>query len=211
VSRAPALYLVTDRRACERPLAEVIGAALSRIDPARAAVQLREKDLGGRALCELGRSVLAACRARGVPLLVNDRIDVALALGADGVHLGGGALPAREARRLRGPSARLAVSCHSPHELRERREGADFAVWGPVFATPSKARYGPPVGTAGLDEARALGLPLLALGGVDAANAGRLRDQGFAGVACIRAVLSAHDPAQAARSLLESFDAGAPA
>jgi thiamine-phosphate pyrophosphorylase len=203
---APALYLVTDRTASALPLPEALAAALSKIDPTRVAVQLREKDLKPRELFALGRAALEACRARDVPLLLNDRLDVALALGADGVHLGGDSMSAADARRV-WPGALIGVSCHSPEELCERAPGADFAVWGPVFPTPSKARYGPPVGTFRLPEALAVGLPLVALGGVDEANAKGLRAQGFRGIACIRAVFSAQDPGAAAARLLSAFQA----
>ncbi len=209
MSGPPALYLITDRRACQRPLAEVIDQALTAVGGARVAIQLREKDLGGKALFELGRSLLPVCRSHGAALLINDRIDVALALGADGVHLGEGSIPARDVRRLLGPQKLIGISSHSPAELEERAAGASFAVWGPVFATPSKAQYGPPVGTHELGRARKVGLPIVALGGIDPSNAGGLRAAGFAGVACIRAVISAHDPGRAARALLDSFDAGA--
>jgi thiamine-phosphate pyrophosphorylase len=200
---------VTDRAAGPGPIPDAVAAAISRVDPARVAVQLREKDLTARELFELGRAVLEVCRARGVPLLVNDRLDVALALGADGVHLGGGALSASDARRV-WPRAAIGVSCHSPEELRERAPCADFAVFGPVFPTPSKARYGPAVGTARLPEALAAGVPLVALGGVDEARAPGLRRAGFDGIACVRAVFSAQDPGAAAAGLLSAFDAALP-
>jgi thiamine-phosphate pyrophosphorylase len=201
----PSLYLVTDRSASSRPLPQLVAEAISRVDPRRVAVQLREKDLSARALFEVGREVLAACRARGVPMLVNDRLDVAFALSADGVHLGGDAIPAAKAREL-WPQARIGISCHSPEELSQRRKGADFATWGPVFFTPSKARYGPPVGFEGFAAARAIGLPLVALGGIDPESAGGLKQKGFAGIACVRAVFSAQNPAQAAQDLLAAYD-----
>jgi thiamine-phosphate pyrophosphorylase len=204
---APALYLITDRRAASRPLPELVAQAIREVDPRRVAVQLREKDLCARELLLLGSAVLEVCRARGVPLLVNERVDVALALGADGVHLGAGALPAREVRRI-WPQARIGVSCHSSEELVERSDGADFAAWGPVFATPSKAQFGPPLGSRGLAEARAMGVPLVALGGINSTNAGGLSALGFSGIACIRAVFSAQDPAAAATNLLAAFDRG---
>jgi len=205
VTQAPALYLVTDRTASAEPLPDRVAAALALVDPRRVAVQLREKDLSGAELLALGRAVLAVCRARGVRLLVNDRVDVALALGADGVHLGGGSLPASEVRRL-FPNALLGISCHGAEELGARAPGADFAVWGPVFATPSKSRYGPPVGHSGVEEASRLGVPLVALGGVEVGNAPGLSRKGFAGIACIRAVFSAQDPGRAAAELLAAFD-----
>lgn len=205
MSRAPALYLITDRTLSPRPLAERVAEALAQVDPRRVAVQLREKDLGARALLELGRAVKRVCDARGVPLLVNDRLDVALALGT-GVHLGGGSISAEDARRVGGPDLLIGISCHGVDELRSRSPGADFATWGPVFPTPSKAQYGPPVGFDRLEEARRIGLPLLALGGVSEARAAGLKARGFAGIACIGAVFSADDSGRAARALLDAFD-----
>ncbi|MBI5543854.1 MAG: thiamine phosphate synthase [Deltaproteobacteria bacterium] len=203
---APALYLITDRRACARPLPDEIGRTLEGLDGAHVAVQLREKDLTARELFRVGGEVLSVCRRYGVPLLINDRVDVAMALGAHGVHLGGGSLPACEVRRI-WPEAFIGVSCHSAAQVHERAPGADFATWGPVFATPSKASYGPPVGTTGLDDALSVGLPLVALGGIDEANATGVRPGGFAGIACIRAVFSSPEPHRAARRLLAAFQA----
>jgi len=205
-SWAPALYLITDRRLSPRPLAEQVAAALDGLPPGAAAVQLREKDLPARELFALGRALLALCRARGAPLLINDRVDVALAIGADGVHLSGTSLPAIAARGLLGPAARIGVSCHSPDEVRERSPGADFATWGPMFATASKDPYGPPVGARGLEAARALDVPLVALGGIGPKNARGLRALGFQGVACIGAVISAQNPGEAARALARAFE-----
>jgi thiamine-phosphate pyrophosphorylase len=205
LSWAPALYLITDRRASSRPLAEQVDSALSCLDPGRVAVQLREPDLTARELMSLGGAVLSICRRRGVPLLVNDRIDIASALGAQGAHLSGRSLPAEEARRILGPRAVIGVSCHSAEEVRRRVPGADFATWGPVYATPSKAKHGPPVGWEGIEEAKQTGVPLLALGGIAITNAGALAAHGFAGIACIRAVFAAPDPGTAARELLAAF------
>jgi thiamine-phosphate pyrophosphorylase len=173
-----------------------VSAALRRIPPGAAAVHLREKDLGGSALLALAREVRQACRAAGQLLLVNDRLDVALAAGADGVHLPANGLPAAEARRLLGPGKLVGVSCHGREDVRRARDGgADYATFGPVHATPSKAAYGAPVGLAALAEAARRGLPLVALGGVTAANAAEARAHGAHGVAAIRAWLAAPDPA----------------
>src|SRR5205085_4034186 len=123
---------------------------------------------GGAELARLCRALLPACRERGSKLLVNDRADVALATGADGVHLPAGGLPAAEARKLLGPRALIGASCHSLAEVRAASAGgADFAVFGPVWATPGK---GPPLGLQALAEAARADLPLFALGGVDAGN-----------------------------------------
>ena len=203
--RAPRLYLITDRHATRRPLLEVIAEVIAAVPAGQLAIQLREKDLAARELFVLARSLLELCRPRGVPLLVNGRVDVALALGV-GVHLGGDALTAREARALLGSEALLGVSCHTIAELEERAEGADFATYGPLFETESKRRYGPPIGVGGLGDALAVGLPLVGLGGVTASGAAALSSTGLAGVGCIRAVIAAEDPGAAALSVLHAFE-----
>jgi thiamine-phosphate pyrophosphorylase len=138
---------------------------------------------------------------------VNDRVDVALAVGADGVHVGGGSMPAAVARRLLPPGARVGVSTHAPAEVAAAAAaGADFAFFGPVYATPAKAAFGPPQGEARLREAAAAAaLPVLAIGGVTAARAAAVREAGAAGVAVVRAVLGADDPAAATRALLAAL------
>src|SRR5438093_12719002 len=132
-SSPPRLILVTDRRATDRDLLEVVQAALGAGLPA---VQLREKDLPGRPLLALAERLRAATARTGALFLVNDRIDVALAAGADGVHLGGGSVPAGVARRLLGDGATIGVSTHAPGEA---PSDADFAFFGPVWETPSKS------------------------------------------------------------------------
>jgi thiamine-phosphate pyrophosphorylase len=205
----PRLYLVTDRRATAgRPLVEVVRAALAAA-PAAArstiAVQLREKDLEGRALLELARALREVTRAAGAALYINDRIDVALAADADGVHLGGRSLAAAEAARI-APRLAIAVSTHARAEVEAAaRAGARFAVFGPVWHTPSKRPLGAPVGLDALREAAAVDLPLLALGGVTPENAASCAAAGAAGVACIRAILQADDPGAALVRLLAGF------
>lgn len=198
----PSVHLITDRRlAADLPAR--LAAALAGLPPGAAAVHLREKDLGGADLLALARALLPACRARGASLLVNDRLDVALAAGAAGVHLPAAGVPPEAARGLLGPSALVGVSCHSAADVeRARCGGASFATFSPIWATPSKAAYGPPVGLAALAAAARLGLPLVALGGVDAGNAGQAFAAGAAGVAAIRAWLVGPDPAAAAAALL---------
>src|SRR5881628_4051150 len=161
-SSLPRLILVTDRRATDRDLLEVVEEALGAGLPA---VQLREKDLPGRPLLALAERLRAATARTGALLFVNDRIDVALAVGADGVHLGGGSVPADVARRLVGPQALVGVSTHAPGEA---PADADFAFFGPVYDTPSKSGA---QGEARLAEAvRAAAIPVLAIGGVTAAR-----------------------------------------
>jgi thiamine-phosphate pyrophosphorylase len=201
----PVVHLITDRRLAPE-LAVRLDRALAGAPPSRVAVHLREKDLAGRDLLALARSLGAVCRARGQRLLVNDRVDVALAAGADGVHLPAAGIPPAEARRLLGPSALVGVSCHSAADvLRARDGGATYATFGPVHDTPSKRAFGAPVGVAALREAARLGLPLVALGGVDAGNAPEAVAAGAAGVAAIRAWLVGPDPSGAVAALLAAF------
>lgn len=151
------------------------------------AVQLREKQLDDRRLFEI------ASRARNrlppeVLLLVNGRVDIALAARADGVHLPAAGLSVAALRRRFGPALVIGRSTHAPGEVATARdEGADYATFGPVFATPSKAAYGAPPGLAGLREATAAGLPVLALGGVGAGRLAEVAAAGAAGAAGIRA------------------------
>jgi thiamine-phosphate pyrophosphorylase len=200
--RNPRVYLVTDAvPASELP--DRVAAALAGLPPAVAAVQLRAKDMGGKDMLALARALRDVARAAGQWLMVNDRLDVAVAAGADGVHLPSRGIPAADARRLLGPGAIIGASCHSVAEVRRARDGgADFATFGPVFDTPSKRAWGPPVGLDALREAARLGLPLVALGGVDASNAASTVAAGAAGVAAIRAWLGAADAAGAVRQLL---------
>jgi thiamine-phosphate pyrophosphorylase len=198
----PVVHLVTDRRLAP-DLARRADAALRGIARGKVLVQLREKDLGGRDLLALARELAAVCRAHGQLLAVNDRVDVALAAGADGVHLPSAGIPPREARRLLGPDALVGVSCHSVEDVRRARDGgASHAYLGPIHDTPSKRPYGPPVGLAALRAAAALGLPLVALGGMDAARAPEAFAAGAAGIAAVRAWLAGPDPAAAVRALV---------
>jgi thiamine-phosphate pyrophosphorylase len=142
--------------------------------------------------------------AAGVRLFVNDRIDVALAVGADGVHLGGASLPPADARAI-APALALAISAHRIDELRAVAGQVAFAVLGPIYATPSKRRYGPPVGLSVLDAAARVGLPLVAIGGIDSERVDDVLRAGAYGVACIRAVMSAADPTAAFRTLAQTI------
>ncbi len=201
--QAPRVYLITERRP---DLVDRVRRATATLPSGSAAVQLRDKEMPARDLLALARRLVDLCHDRGHLLLVNDRLDVALAAGADGAHLPSAGVPPPEARRLLGPKACVGVSCHSEAEVRRALEGgADFATFGPVFDTPSKRVYGPPTGLGALREAAALGLPLIALGGVDAARARAAVEAGAQGVAAIRAWIAADDPAEATRALLAAF------
>jgi thiamine-phosphate pyrophosphorylase len=203
VAPIPALHLITDRRLAADLPARAL-AALRGLRPRMAAVQLREKDLGGKALLGLAVALRRACHEEGQLLIVNDRIDVALAAGADGVHLPADGVPVEEARRLLGAGAIIGRSCHSLADVAAARAaGADYATFSPIHDTPSKRQYGAPLGLPALTEAAAAGLPLVALGGIDPQNAREAREAGAAGVAAIRAWLVGEDPAGAVRGLLK--------
>lgn len=200
--RPPRVYLVTQGDLVP-DLVAAVRAAVAGLAPGSVAVQLRDKAMPARELLRLARALRETCAAAGQALLVNDRIDVALAAGAAGVHLPAAGVPPEEARRLLGPEALLGVSCHSEEEVaRAAAGGADFATYGPLFDTPSKRPYGPPLGLARLRAASRLGLPLFGLGGVDGSNAPAVMAAGASGVAAIRAWLAAPDPGAAVRRLL---------
>jgi thiamine-phosphate pyrophosphorylase len=191
----PILYLITSGRTRQtrNPESEEFTSVLSLIKAAVAAkiqlVQIREKQLSGRSLFELALRAAALTRGTATRLIINDRADIASAAGADGVHLTTSSLEARVVRNAFPKDLLIGVSAHSLAEAREAREGAaDFAVLGPIFDTPSKRAYGPPLGLAQLHEAaRDLApFPLIALGGIDIENAHAALREGAAGVAAIR-------------------------
>ncbi len=199
--------LVTDRhQAGSRDLFAVVGQALQ---AGVRAVQLREKDLATRDLYDLAGKLLAMTRGAGAALLINDRVDVAMALATDGVHLTRRSLPPREARSLLGPEKLIGISCHSLAEVREAEDGGvDFVVLGPIFETPSKARFGPPLTTAILRQARATtSLPILAIGGINSLRVPEVMAAGADGVSVISAVMAAPDPGAAASQLLAAVAA----
>jgi thiamine-phosphate pyrophosphorylase len=170
-------------------------AALPREARARVAVQLRDPELSGRALYDLGVRLRAATAALGVSLVVNDRLDLAVLLGADGIHLGRRSVPVNDARAFAGAGTFVSVACHDVEEVvQAAAAGADAAVLSPIFATPGK---GPPLGIEALREARrrlaAAGrsIALIALGGIDGGSWSSCLDAGAEGVAAIRADLGA--------------------
>jgi thiamine-phosphate diphosphorylase len=204
---ALSLIVITDP-ACGagRAIVDVVRAALA--GGARS-IQLRGKDQPAREQVALARALLRETRRCGGLLFVNDRLDVALAAGADGVHLGQDDLPADAARRVTPPGFLLGVSAETPELARAaERAGADYVGTGPVYATGSKADAGDAVGTERIAEvARAVRIPVVGIGGIAAANAGDVVRAGAAGIAVISAVMRADDPASAARRLLDAVHA----
>jgi len=194
----PRLVLVTDRRAAAGR--DLLAVAETALDAGLPAIQLRDKDLAGRSLLALAERLRDATARRGALLFVNDRVDVALAVEADGVHLGGGALPVAVVRALLPPHALIGVSTHAPGE--PDAAGADFLFFGPLHATPGKTAQGV---SALAGAVAAAPVPVLAIGGIDAGEIADVRTAGAAGVAVIRAILGAVDAARATRALLAAL------
>ena len=196
------LYLVTDRQQTrDRDLLRVLQEAL---DGGVDAVQLREKDLGGKDLFLLAESARKLTNRYSARLYVNDRIDVASAVEADGVQLGNASMPIAAARQILGAQRCIGVSVHSLAEAQEaQKAGADFIVFGPVYFTPSKASYGPPQGLARLQQIVAnISLPIYAIGGINQTNIADVKHLGVRGVALISAILGAADPKNATAKIL---------
>jgi thiamine-phosphate pyrophosphorylase len=199
------LYLISDRhQTAGRPLHAVADAALR---GGVRAVQLREKDLAPRELYPLAWELRRLTRQHGARLLINDRIDIALAVQADGVHLATTSLPVAVARQMLGSEALIGVSTHNLVEAQTAADGgADFLVFGPIFYTPSKVPYGEPVGLAALRAVRsAVKLPILAIGGIKKANVEQVLATGADGIAVISAIIAADDPGAATRDLLATL------
>jgi thiamine-phosphate pyrophosphorylase len=158
-------------------------------------IQLRDKEMSGRALWEVGMQMRRLTRDRGVSLVVNDRVDVAMAVGADGVHLGQDDVPVAAARELMGPDAIVGASVSNPEEAyAAEAAGASYVSFGPVFATASKADAGRPVGTGLLGAIKkAVSVPVLAIGGINRDNVREVMSAGADGVAVISAVAEAVD------------------
>jgi thiamine-phosphate pyrophosphorylase len=197
------LFLITDRRRVRQPLPDLLEATLARVPPGAVIVQLREKDLEAGPLAELAHALLPICHRREAKLVVNDRLDVALALDLDGVHLPASSFGACDARRVLRGTKLVGVSCHSAADIEAARaNGADYGLFGPIFDTPSKRAYGPPLGLRELTHAAAMNLPLFGVGGISSERAKDVRATGARGVAVIGAWLDASDPSAAVAGLL---------
>ena len=199
------LIVITDRRlASPRSVSDVVAAALGAGAPA---VQLRDKEASARDLAEQARRLLPLTRQAGALLFINDRLDVALATGADGVHLGPDDLPLAAARSIAPPPFLIGCSTDDPVTARRLEgEGADYIGCGAVFGTGTKDVGGERIGTARLDEvARAVAIPVVGIGGVSVENISEVAATRAAGAAVVSALMAATDPAEAVRRLLRSF------
>jgi thiamine-phosphate pyrophosphorylase len=171
-------------------------------------VQLREKDASSREFYEIALELRALTRRLGIPLVINDRVDIALAVGADGLHIGQSDLPLKKARQLAGRGMFIGISAGTVVEaLVAERDGADYLGAGSVYPTGSKADAGEAIGVRGLaDICAAVRIPVVGIGGINAGNAGEAIGAGAAGAAVISAVLSQPDVEGAARRLREALD-----
>lgn len=197
------LYLVTDRTlSLGRSTVEIVRAA---VRGGITCIQLREKECSTRTFIEEARQIrrLLDELDADIPLIINDRIDVALAVGADGVHLGQSDMPLSDARRLAGSSLAIGISAESVADaIRAEAGGADYLGISPVFATATKTDTAAPLGLAGIRAIRAaVSLPLVGIGGITADNAADIIRAGADGVAVVSAIVRAPCPASAATAI----------
>lgn len=195
-----ALYLVTDRDlSLGRPLVDVVREAVA---GGVTCVQLREKTASSREMLEQARELLAVLRPLGIPLIVNDRLDIALAAGAQGVHLGQHDLPLDDARRLVPPDFIVGISAESTADaVAAVAGGASYVAASPVFATPTKTDTAPALGLSGVAALRAAlpgSCPLVAIGGIHVDNAAAVLAAGADGLAVVSGIMSAPSPRAAA-------------
>lgn len=197
----PKLHVVTPPGVAERDLA----ATLALLEAGAPLVQVRTKAVDDRVRLDTAKAVLRAARAAGATCLVNDRVDIALAAGADGVHVGADDVPATIARRLLGPDLIVGATCRNAEDARRAEgEGASYLGVGPVYATSTKTGLPDPMGPRGVEAvAAAVDVPVIAISGITADNAAAVLDAGAWGLAVVGAVYGAEDPVASLRQLME--------
>ena len=188
------LYLITDRKLLASYEALTAAVEESLKGGARA-VQLREKDVGTRELLGMAYSLREITERYKARLFINGRVDIAMAVGADGVHLGISDIPVHAARKAAGNDMLIGASAHSVTEAkRAEQEGADFVTFGPVYETPSKLQYGKPVGVQAIERVKEeVSIPVFAIGGVNRERVGEALKAGAYGVAIISAILASEN------------------
>lgn len=198
-----AVYLVADPEQTNRNLLDDVNAALA---GGVTAVQLRAKSLPDREMLELARRIATACAKTDALFIVNDRIDIAMAAGAGGIHLGVDDLPIEDARRIGGRSLYIGFSPETDQQAAEAAgRGADYLGVGPVYGTASKSDAGDAIGPAAIRRrAQVAGLPIIGVGGITPTNASEVIGAGAVGVAVIGSILRADDPGDAASRLASS-------
>jgi thiamine-phosphate pyrophosphorylase len=195
------LYLVTDRGLARgRSTFDIVKAAVS---GGVTCVQLREKDCSTLEFIEQALAIKNFLEEREVPLIINDRLDVALAVAADGVHLGQSDMPLETARKIAGPSMLIGISAESVQDAVEAEKGgADYLGVSPIYATPTKTDTVPPLGLEGLRKIRKrVEIPLVGIGGLNTSNAAEVIRNGADGIAVVSAIVAAEDPGTAAINL----------
>ncbi len=199
------LYLITDRKLA--PDGDIVSVVEDALKAGVRLVQLREKDLSGRELLTLAKVLRAMTRAYGAKLFINERVDIALMVQADGVHLGVKGIPPRDARVILGDNSLIGVSAHSLEEaLKAEEGGADFITIGPLYFTPSKAAWGEPVGIKLLKEVKKkVNVPVFGIGGINKDKVKEVVKAGAFGVAVISAVVASKDVKKSAISLLKEL------
>ena len=203
------LYLVTDRHLCrDRNLIDIIRQTVSK---GVSLVQLREKHCSTREFVSLGREVRDLLKKYNIPLFINDRFDVALAIEAHGVHLGQDDMRVEDARRIVGKQMYLGLTIDSEEQVREAEAlDVDYLGVGPIFPTQTKADNCPPWGLEGLKKIRSISRhPLVAIGGINSENASGAIQAGASGVAVVSAICAAQSPGESAASLLQAVRSAA--
>ncbi|MEQ1844557.1 MAG: thiamine phosphate synthase [Nitrospira sp.] len=201
------LLLVTDRHQVHgRSLSTVLRQAIMAGVPA---IQLRERDLPTGELLPLAQEIYSLTAPRAVPLILNDRVDLVLALNLDGVHLRANSLPVSVVRRLIGPNRLIGISTHSVEDVqRANHDGVDYIIFGPIFDTPSKRSFGAPLGLDVLaDVCRNSMVPIFAIGGITSERVRDVRQAGAHGVAVIGALLTSADISGAVREFNTALQA----
>ena len=200
------LYLVTDRGLARgRSTIDIVKSA---VEGGVTCVQLREKDCSTREFIEQALAIKHFLETRQVPLIINDRLDVALAVAADGVHLGQSDIQLETARKITGPSMLIGISAESVKDAVEAETGgADYLGVSPIYDTPTKDDTAPALGLKGLQEIRnRVKIPLVGIGGLNKSNAAEAIRNGADGIAVVSAIVSADDPAAAAMKLKQLID-----
>lgn len=200
------LYVITDSRLISS--GSLVEAVEEAIRGGATVIQYREKDAPTRRMVEEARLLKALCKARGIPFIVNDRIDVALAVDADGVHVGDDDMPVALARKILGPHKIIGASADTVEKaILYASEGADYLGVGTIYATSTKPDAGPPIGLEGLKKIlRVVNIPVVAIGGINEGNAREVLETGVSGIAVISAVMGAPDIFEATRRLRKIVD-----
>jgi len=201
------VYLVTDRSMTTRPMEEIVREAVT---GGVGIVQLREKTASTRQFLSHASRIRDCLAEFNIPLIINDRLDIALAMNAAGVHVGQDDMPCRKARKIIGPTKIIGVSVSTPKEaIAAEREGADYLGISPIYATPTKTDTPPAVGLDGLKTIRTVTtLPLIGIGGLHAGNASDVIKAGANGIAVVSAIMTSSDPCRTARDLRDAVDRG---